>query len=66
MSDKELVGKILDASNLINDASRRGQANNIFCGKSIGDELREVFEEINREEIKKDRNKKIDDLLNGE
>ena len=63
--DKELVQKILDASNHIHNAGKKS-GNFVVCGAGVARHMKEVFEEIEAEEKKEKRNKKIDDLLNGE
>ena len=65
MVQKELIKKMIDTSNHIHNASKKS-GNFVVCGAGVARQMKEVFEEIETEEKKQKRNKKIDDLLNGE
>ena len=65
-NQEDLIGKLLEASNQISKHSRRGPGNYMICGTAVGNHMKETFDEIEREEKKKMRNDKINDLLNGE
>ncbi len=57
---KELINKILLASNKIHEKSRTSSSNYIVCSSEFG----YIIEDINRKEIiRKERNKKINKLL---
>jgi hypothetical protein len=43
MSDKDLIGKLLKASEVINKSSRRSPANYMVVSQSVADIIQEVY-----------------------
>ena len=60
MNNKDLVDRILKASNIINYKSRRSGSNFIITGLQISKHLEHFFD---RDKIIKNREQKINDLL---
>jgi hypothetical protein len=61
--DKELVTKILNASNIIAKTSRRGGTNYVVTSPKIAEEFQRLQEDSDNKEIIENRDKVIDDLL---
>jgi hypothetical protein len=62
-NDRSLIDKLLEASKVIANKQRHGGTNHVITSQKVVDVLEEFQEQAR---IKEERNKKIDDLLNGE
>jgi len=64
---KGLMDQIIEASNKINKSKTRSERDNwIITSSRVADKLRESFDKYEQEQIKKNRDTNIDNLLDGE